>query len=25
LRHWPHGAGLTWEVLLLVAQRPEHP
>jgi len=25
LRHWPIGAGLTWEVLLLVAQQPNHP
>lgn len=25
LRHWPDKAGLSWEVLLLVAQRPEHP
>ncbi len=25
LRHWPAGAAFTWEVLLLIAQRPEHP
>ncbi|MFM7264522.1 MAG: hypothetical protein ACKOZW_02815, partial [Cyanobium sp.] len=25
LRHWPDGTGLSWEVLLLVAQRPLHP
>ena len=25
LRHWPNGAGLTWEVLLVVAQQPDHP
>ena len=25
LRHWPAGAAFTWEVLVLIAQQPEHP